>query len=209
MLTIINYGVGNLGSISNMLSYLGVPHQISGHPHDIATAERLLLPGVGAFDYGMQKLKDSGLIAVLNKRVLDDKVPILGICLGMQIMCRKSEEGELPGLAWFEADVKRFDLSKMEQALPVPHMGWNEAIKCRDHPVLLDLPIPARFYFVHSYHINCFNSENILMESRYGYKFTSAIARDNLVAVQFHPEKSHKFGLTILKKFSEWSYVPA
>lgn len=208
MFTVINYGVGNLGSIVNMLNYLGVVHRVSDKPEDIGTAERLLLPGVGAFDFGMESLANSGLMQILNERVQEHGVPILGICLGMQIMCRSSEEGQKPGLGWFDADVKRFDVLKMDEVRPIPHMGWNGVQVINPHPILDGLPELVRFYFVHSYHVVCKQLTNEMLSTHYGYGFTAGIAYQNKVAVQFHPEKSHKYGLAMIANFSRWSYVP-
>lgn len=205
MLTIVDYGVGNLASIANMLAYLGVAHRIAADEAGILTAERLLLPGIGAFDPAMDKLKASGLMAPLQQRVMSDRVPVLGICLGMQIMCRGSEEGQLPGLGWFDADVKRFDVERMDQRRVIPHMGWNEVQpKQPAHPVLAGLPQPARFYFVHSYHVVCSDPADELLRCQYGYPFAAGIAHDNRVAVQFHPEKSHRFGMALMANFANW-----
>jgi glutamine amidotransferase len=209
MITIVNYGVGNLGSIDNMLNHLGIHHIITSEIDDIAKAERLLLPGVGSFDFGINKLNESGLTAVLHRKVLVDKVPILGICLGMQIMCRSSEEGKLPGLAWFDADVRRFALDRMVKPEKVPHMGWNQVNVVKSHPLLDNLPLPSRFYFVHSYHAVCRNAEDELLSATYGYPFTAGIADENRVAFQFHPEKSHKFGLSLFQNFAKWNYASA
>lgn len=209
MFTIVNYGVGNLGSISNMLAYLGVEHRVSASPQDILSADRLLLPGVGSFDYGMTRLNNSGLKDVLHHRVCVDHVPIMGICLGMQIMCQTSEEGQIDGLGWFDAKVKRFDPKLMDKPRPVPHTGWNRVEFTQTHPVSSNLPEDPRFYFVHSYHALCNSPADEWMQAEYGYLFTSALAFENKLAVQFHPEKSHRFGLTLLKNFSDWSYVPS
>lgn len=209
MLTIVNYGVGNLGSIANMLSYLGVEHCVAQEPEQILQAERLLLPGVGSFDYGMARLSAGGLVEVLQHKVMVERIPVLGICLGMQIMCASSEEGSLAGLGWISARVRRFDVSKMDEPRPVPHMGWNEVVPDRSHPVIDALPRPARFYFVHGYHVDCDDADDRLLTARYGYDFTAAIAHRNILACQFHPEKSHRFGMALLKQFAEWNHVPA
>jgi glutamine amidotransferase len=209
MFTIINYGVGNLGSISNMLAYLDIEHRVSAAPKDVLEAERLLLPGVGSFDFGMTKLNESGLTDVLQQRVCVDKVPVMGICLGMQIMCQFSEEGQVPGLGWFDAKVKKFDLERMDKDRPIPHTGWNDVRFIHAHPVSSGLPLDARFYFVHGYHVECDHPKDEWMQADYGYPFTAALASENKLAVQFHPEKSHKFGLTLLKNFAGWSYAPS
>jgi glutamine amidotransferase len=207
MLIVINYKVGNLGSISNMLSYLGVPHKVSGQAQDILQADRLILPGVGSFDYGMNQLRASGLVECLNTKVNMMRTPILGICLGMQLMCSASEEGDQLGLGWFDATVERFNLEKMDKMRSVPHTGWNGITVSNNHWVSSELPLDPRFYFVHTYHAVCRNPSDVWMTSEYGYVFASAIAQGNKAAVQFHPEKSHKYGLALLKKFSEWSHV--
>lgn len=205
MLTIVDYGVGNLASIANMLAYLGVAHRIAADEAGILSAERLLLPGIGAFDPAMDKLRASGLVAPLQQRVMSDRVPVLGICLGMQIMCRGSEEGQRPGLGWFDADVKRFDVERMDQRRVIPHMGWNEVQPMQPaHPVLAGLPQPSRFYFVHSYHVECRDPADELLRCHYGYPFAAGIAHDNRIAVQFHPEKSHRFGMALMANFANW-----
>lgn len=204
MLTIVNYGVGNLASISNLLTHLGIQSEICSRPADILRATQLLLPGIGAFDAAMIKLRSSGLNGPLHRRVIEDRIPILGICLGMQIMCNASEEGNTTGLGWFNTNIRRFDRSAMAEPKAIPHMGWNEVRKIKSHPVLTELPEESRFYFAHSYHAVCDDSTNILLETDYGYRFASALARDNIVAVQFHPEKSHKFGMALMSNFCNW-----
>lgn len=207
MITIINYNVGNLGSISNMLNYLGIPNKIGTNIDDIINATKLILPGVGSFDYGMKQLRQSGIKDHLEHKVNLMQTPILGICLGMQLMCKSSDEGEQTGLGWFDASVEKFDLKKMDRDRSVPHTGWNGVSVTNSHWVSDDLPSDLRFYFVHSYHTVCNQKSDEWMTSTYGYPFASAIAKENKIAVQFHPEKSHKFGLAILKRFAEWNYV--
>jgi len=204
MLTVVDYGVGNLRAISNVLNYLNIEHRMGQTANDILQAERLLLPGVGAFDTAMDKLSRQGLVEALTQRALHDKVPVLGICLGMQIMCQRSDEGSKQGLGWFDAEVRRFDVSRMDHARPIPHMGWNEARPARNHPIIDGLVQPPRFYFVHGYHVVCRNSGDELLRCSYGYDFTAGIAQENLVAVQFHPEKSHRFGQALLANFAKW-----
>lgn len=203
MLTIIDYQVGNLQSIRNMLRKVsGRDVCISESPDDIAAADKLILPGVGHFDYGMKQLKQSGLVDVLNKRVLDDKVPILGICLGAQLLTRGSEEGIRPGLGWIDAYTRRFRAEDMPAGYKVPHMGWGDIrIQQPTHPLFLDFLPNPRFYFVHSYHIVCEDKADELAECQYGYPFTAGVARGNIMGVQFHPEKSHKYGMTLLRNF--------
>lgn len=202
MITIIDYGIGNIGSVKNMLKKVGHKSIISSDINDIESAEKLILPGVGSFDYGMTQLKNYNLIEVLNKKVIIDKTPILGICLGMQLFSNSSEEGLKPGLGWINSKTQKFNFSNQDN-LPIPHMGWNTVTIKKDSKLLIDLPFDSRFYFVHSYHIECEDENDILCRSDYGYEFTCAIEKDNIVGVQFHPEKSHKFGMQLLKNFAE------
>lgn len=204
MITIINYGLGNLGSIQNMLKKVGYPDvQISNDPEVINRADKLILPGVGAFDNGMQKIYDSGLLDVLNENVLQKKKPVLGICLGMQLLTNKSEEGKLPGLGWIDAETIRFNFSGENASLKIPHMGWNEIHISKEHPLCQDLPAHSRFYFVHSYYVKCKNQADELMSCHYGIDFTCSVQHDNIMGAQFHPEKSHKFGMQLLKNFAK------
>lgn len=201
MITIIDYNMGNLGSIRNMLKKVGHESQITADPQLIAAADKLLLPGVGAFDAGMENLQRSGLIPLLNKRVLEDRIPALGICLGMQLMTGGSAEGKCCGLGWIDAEAVRFEFA--DAALKVPHMGWNRVIPTRSSPLTDNLPEDPRFYFVHSYYVRCHNADDVLLTTPYGDSFHSAFQRANVFGVQFHPEKSHKFGMTLLRNFAE------
>ena len=201
MITIINYNAGNIKSIQNMLKRIGAKSCISSSVDEIEQAEKLILPGVGHFDYGMKNLHESGLIEVLNKKVLIDKVPLLGICLGAQLFGNRSEEGVLSGLGWIDMEVVKFDENKLPKNLKIPHMSWNE-IKIKKQSKLLEgLNDKSRFYFVHSYHMKCNNENDILANTNYGYEFTSAVEKENIFGVQFHPEKSHKFGMKLLENF--------
>lgn len=201
MITIVDYNMGNLGSIRNMLTKIGRESQISADPSVIARADKLLLPGVGAFDAGMENLERSGLIPVLNKRVLEDRVPTLGICLGMQLMTRSSEEGARQGLGWIEAEALRFRMN--DPSLKVPHMGWNRVMPVRPSPLTGDLPDEPRFYFVHSYYVRCCDPADVLLTTPFGEEFHSAFQHGNVAGVQFHPEKSHKFGMALLRNFAD------
>ena len=204
MLTIIDYGVGNLNSIRNMLKKAGYSGAvISNSEKDIASANKLILPGVGHFDYGMNQLRSSSFFDTLNRRVLEDKIPILGICLGAQLLTKGSEEGETPGLGWIEAQTIRFQNELMPINLKVPHMGWTGVTLKKESALFKDMPEDPRFYFVHTYHISCHSPEDELVESNYGYPFTAGVERENIVGVQFHPEKSQADGLHILKNFAE------
>jgi glutamine amidotransferase len=200
MITIIDYGAGNLGSIQNMIRKIGFKSKISSNKEDILNAEKLILPGVGSFDFGMNQLNKSGLIDILNLKVLEEKIPILGICLGVQLFTNQSEEGDLKGLSWFNAETVKFNFNESNK-LKIPHMGWNEVIKIKDSRLLEDMSLESRYYFVHSYHLKCNDPKDALLETNYGYNFVSAIEKNNIVGVQFHPEKSHKFGMEILYNF--------
>lgn len=202
MVVIIDYGMGNLGSIANMLRKIGVESVITSDPLIIERAQKLILPGVGAFDSGMANLWQRNLINVLNKKVSQDKTPILGLCLGMQLLTQKSQEGTSQGLGWIEGETVKFGFNPQETGLKIPHMGWNNIQVCREHPLFVGLEKDSRFYHVHSYHVICSESD-VVAKTFYGYNFISAIARNNILGVQFHPEKSHKFGTQLLKNFVE------
>ena len=202
MIVIIDYKMGNLGSISNIIKKIGHSSIISCDIDVIASASKIILPGVGSFDQAMQNLIELNLIHVLSYKALIEKTPFLGICLGMQLLANHSEEGNTKGLGWIDAEIKKFQLSNFPD-LKVPHMGWNEVLIQTKHSLCEDLPDPSRFYFVHSYHAVCKNQENILMKTQFGREFDSAIYKDNIMGVQFHPEKSHKFGTQLFKNFIE------
>ena len=202
MISIINYNAGNIKSIQNMLKRIGVKSMICSSAEEIEQADKLILPGVGHYDHGMKNLHQSGLIEILNKKVREDKTPLLGICLGAQLLGNKSEEGIEKGLGWIDMDVIKFDKKKLSFSLKIPHMSWNE-IKINKPSALLEgLNNDSRFYFVHSYHMQPNDKTDILTTTNYGYNFTSAIEKDNIYGVQFHPEKSHKFGMQLLTNFS-------
>jgi len=203
MVVIVDYGLGNLGSIQNMLKRLGIPAVICSDPEMINNAKKLILPGVGSFDTGIQNLHNLGLWDILNKRVLVDKVPILGICLGIQLMCKSSEEGSLPGLGWFNAEVLSFRKKFIqEKTFPVPNMGWREVTKLNSSPLTMDLHENSRYYFVHSYYLNAFDHEDVILTAHYGFEYVVALNRNNIFGVQFHPEKSHKYGFGLMRKFA-------
>lgn len=204
MITIVDYDTGNIRSIVNMLRALGVESRISGEPGQIATAERLILPGVGHFDHGMSELRKRGLVAPLERRVREEGMPILGICLGAQLLTRSSEEGSLPGLGWIDGRTVRFDRARMNARLRVPHMGWADTWAMRDNPLLEDASGDARFYYVHGYHIVCDDPAQAILGAHHGYDFISGVKRANVLGVQFHPEKSHRFGMRVLRNFAAW-----
>lgn len=199
MVGIVNYGLGNLGSIQNMLKAIGEKSIISFDIKELRKCDRFILPGVGAFDSGMNKLNESGLVEFIKDIALNEQKPILGICLGMQLLGRSSEEGTLPGLGLIPFDNIRFRLDDTD--LKVPHMGWDVVTFKQDNPLMKNLEGTQRYYFVHSYHAKCDSAENVLMTCDYGYEFSAAVVKDNIMGVQFHPEKSHNFGMAILRNF--------
>jgi glutamine amidotransferase len=201
MIVIVDYCMGNLGSIANMLKKIGTSAIISSDLDVISQAQKLILPGVGAFDHGMTRLKEMDILPVLNDQVLNAGVPVLGICLGMQLMTRRSEEGNLPGLGWIEADTVRFNFAPEQTELKVPHMGWNNVRIAKDHELFTPLAPPIRYYFVHSFYVACDVAEDILTWTKYGCDFVSGFSRANITGVQFHPEKSHKYGMTLLRNW--------
>lgn len=207
MIVVIDYDVGNVKSVVNMLSHIGHKAVISRDIDTIKNASKLILPGVGAFETAMRNLKHFDLIETLNEKVIEMKTPILGICLGLQIMALTSEEGDgkEQGLGWFDARVKLFDFSDLTNAkkYPVPHMGWNMIDVKKEHKLFSQLLNDNRFYFVHSYYIECNDETDILATAKYGTEFTCAISKNNIVATQFHPEKSLKFGMHVLRNFAE------
>lgn len=200
MITIVNYGLGNLGSIVNMFKRIGISCQVSNRIEEIEQASKILLPGVGAFDVAMNMIRSNSMVETLNKKALVDKIPVLGICLGMQLLTRGSEEGKLPGLGWINADTRRFPKSS---ELKVPHMGWNVVTPAESSLLTQNLSDQSRFYFVHSYYVHVDDERNSILKCRYGVFFDAAIQKDNIYGAQFHPEKSHRFGMQLLKNFAE------
>lgn len=202
MTVIIDYQAGNIGSIWNMLKKVGVDSIITSSPTEVEKADHIILPGVGSFDYGMRKLQELGLIPVLDRKK-NSGTPVLGICLGAQLMCRSSEEGKLPGLQWIPGEVKRFPSSENGKKFTVPHMGWDVVEQVKESKLFENIEQPARFYFVHSYYITCEDKAAVLTKNQYSSSFHSAFEYDNVLGVQYHPEKSHKFGKQLLKNFIE------
>ena len=202
MITILDYGLGNIGSLNNMLKRLNQNVIITSKPKHILNSKKLIIPGVGSFDKAISNINNViGLKEALNVKALNDKIPILGICLGMQLLTRKSEEGILNGFNWIPGEVKKF---KSTKDFKVPHMGWNE-VKTNNKKlkILENIDKGSRFYFVHSYYVEVDNKKHSLFKTTFNISFDSGIYKDNLYGVQFHPEKSHKFGMNILKNFSE------
>lgn len=201
MITIVNYGMGNLGSMLNMFKHIGVKATIESDPSLILQSEKLILPGVGAFDAAMTCINSvSGLREVLDHKALIERTPILGVCLGMQLLTRSSEEGKLPGLGWIPGVTSRFP---KQEGLKVPHMGWNVVLPNAPSQLTKKLDDEPHYYFVHSYCVHVDDPAHSLMKTHYGIDFDSAIGHDNIYGVQFHPEKSHRFGMQILKNFAE------
>ena len=200
MISIVDYGMGNSGSILNMVRRAGGAGEIVADPDAIATAKKLILPGVGAFDAGVSKLRATGLDDALETAVMERKVPILGICLGLQLFTRGSEEGLLPGLGWVSADTVQFRIEPPLK-LRVPHMGWNRVVSAKNDVLIDSLPAEPQFYFVHSFHLVCDDEADVLTWTEYGIRFASGVRLRNIWGTQFHPEKSHKYGLGLIKNF--------
>lgn len=201
MITIINYGIGNMGSMLNMFKRINVPAKIESDPDKIFHGEKLILPGVGSFDAAIERINAiDGLREVLDQKALKEKTPILGVCLGMQLLTTCSEEGKLPGLNWIPGKTQ---LLPKNLDIKVPHMGWNVASISKSSPLTNNLVGEQRYYFVHSYYVKTNNEDHAIMKTDYGLPFDSAIANENIYGVQFHPEKSHKFGMKILTNFAK------
>ena len=198
-IVIVDYGLGNIGSLLNMLEHIGVEARISNAANDIIDAEKLVLPGVGAFDYAMEKLEEEKLIEILNFKVVEKSCPILGVCLGMQLMCRSSEEGVKSGLGWVEGDVKRI---ASKPGVVIPHMGWNYAKQTKVSPLTQELYSDSRFYFVHSFYVELVTKTDEILSCEYESEFTCGFQVGNIYGVQFHPEKSHRFGKQLLSNFA-------
>lgn len=208
MIAIVDYGAGNIQSVCNMLRALNLPARVASRGEEIEGAERILLPGVGHFDHGMTSLEERGFIPALNDAVMVRKVPLLGICLGAQLIARRSAEGVRPGLGWVAADVVAFDRSRLTPDLRIPHMGWAEtwlADDVQSPQVFRDaFKEDARFYFVHSFHLECDDPRVAFLRAWYGYEFAAGVLLGNVVGMQFHPEKSHDFGKRVLQAFAQW-----
>lgn len=202
MIAIVDYGVGNVGALTNMFEYLGVESELTSDPDRIARAERLLLPGVGHFDKAMRELRERALVEPLNHAVLERRAPVLGICLGSQLLARRSEEGIEPGLGWIEADVVRIPQSGQSQ-LKVPHMGWSDIVVERPTAIFPTEASGERYYFAHSFHVVTDRPEDTVATIHYGQSLACAIRSGNVHGAQFHPEKSHRFGMRVLKAFAE------
>jgi len=202
MVTIVNYGLGNVHAFRHIYTRINQSVTIASTSEELSRASKIILPGVGAFDWAMARLKDSGLRDTLDDLVLKQRIPVLGICVGMQMMAKGSEEGVLPGLGWIDAKVKRFDVAAFSGKTHLPHMGWNDVVPVRVNPLFAGIAAP-RFYFLHSYYFVPGEISQTLATTDYGGEFTSAMSCGNIFGVQFHPEKSHEWGVQLLKNFAE------
>jgi glutamine amidotransferase len=200
-LVVVDAGIGNLGAIPNMLNRIGVAARITNRAEDIAEADRLILPGVGAFDSAMRTLNELGIVGTLREKALVERIPVLGVCLGMQLLFRRSEEGDIPGLGWIGGDVVRFRLERADRSVRVPHMGWNYASAANGSALLAGFDQLPRFYFAHSYHVECDDPADVAGWTTYGYRFASVVQHENIGGIQFHPEKSHRYGLKVFENF--------
>jgi imidazole glycerol-phosphate synthase subunit HisH len=203
MITIINYGLGNVQAFANLYKRLNIPAAIATTAPDFRGATKLILPGVGAFDHAMELLDASGMRETVDDLVLNRGMPVLGVCVGMQILARSSEEGKLPGLGWIDGRVRRFDEKTLRQPARLPHMGWNDVVPKSGARLFSGLEQDSRFYFLHSYYFDCASNDNVLATSEYGIAFGCAVQSKNIYGVQFHPEKSHDYGGRLLKNFAE------
>ncbi|WP_276359546.1 imidazole glycerol phosphate synthase subunit HisH [Daejeonella sp. H1SJ63] len=203
MIVIIDYGVGNIRAFTNIYKQLDIPIKIVQKVEELQGVSKIILPGVGAFDYAMERLEKSGMRRRLDELALIDKVPILGICVGMQMLARSSEEGVLSGLGWLDGVVKKFDTSTIKQTTQLPHMGWNDVYSTKGSSLFEGLQDGARFYFLHSYYFECDNPEDSIATAQYGVDFTCAVNHENIYGIQCHPEKSHSYGIQVLRNFAE------
>ncbi|HEV7877820.1 imidazole glycerol phosphate synthase subunit HisH [Bradyrhizobium sp.] len=203
MITIINYGLGNVQAFANLYKRLNIAAAIATSHSDFSAATKLILPGVGAFDHAMELLDASGMRETIDDLVLKQGMPVLGVCVGMQILAPSSEEGKLSGLGWIDGRVRRFDEKTLRQPPRLPHMGWNDVTPKSGARLFSGLEQDSRFYFLHSYYFDCASSENVLATSEYGIAFGCAVRSNNIYGVQFHPEKSHNYGVRLLKNFAE------
>ncbi|MEO6096562.1 MAG: imidazole glycerol phosphate synthase subunit HisH [Fibrobacteria bacterium] len=203
MIGLIDYGLGNIRAFLNVYKRLNMPCLIASKPKDLKQATRLVLPGVGAFDEAMDLLAKSGMREPLEEMVLGRKLPLLGVCVGMQMLAKSSEEGHSAGLGWIDGRVRKFDETKLVQKPRLPHMGWNQIVAKGSNPLLRELENESRFYFLHSYYFHCEAESEVIAETEYGAPFSSAVAAGNIFGVQFHPEKSHGNGVKLLKNFGQ------
>ncbi|MGB6055999.1 MAG: imidazole glycerol phosphate synthase subunit HisH [Burkholderiaceae bacterium] len=203
MIAIMDYGLGNISAFSNIYKNLGIPFNVAKTVEQLTSADRIILPGVGSFDNAMKLLKSSGLYGALNRVVLEEGVPILGVCVGMQMLAASSDEGSELGLGWIDGVVKKIDSAAVAGGLILPHMGWNEVRSLSDNRLLEGLNLESEFYFLHSFYFHCNQATDVIADVEYGQRFTCAVNHKNIFGVQFHPEKSHRNGVRLLKNFAE------
>jgi len=203
MITIIDYGLGNIRAFANVYERLNIPFIVAKTADELKAATKIIFPGVGSFDHAISKLNNSGMRETLDKLVLNHQLPVIGICVGMQMLAKSSDEGILPGLAWIDGTVKKFDAAVLKSKTQLPHMGWNTIHPNNDNPLLLNLSNDSRFYFLHSYYFKCNNQNDSIATTEYGIQYTSAVNSKNIYGVQFHPEKSHQWGIQLLKNFAK------
>ena len=202
MIAIIDYGLGNVRAFANLYTKSNIPFVIAKDTSDLENAQKIILPGVGSFGYAMQLLEASGMQETLSDMVLNHNVPVLGVCVGMQMLADSSDEGNLSGLGWIPGQVKRFESSSLNEEINIPHMGWNNINPVITSGLMEGLDSNSRFYFLHSYYFNCENEDLLLATTHYGSEFACAVHRNNIYGVQFHPEKSHLWGAKILENFA-------
>lgn len=203
MITIINYGSGNINAIKNIYERLKIPLIVANTPSEVNGAEKIILPGVGAFDETISMLDESGFRSILDKRVMVDGIPVLGICVGMQILAEKSEEGKLPGLGWINGEVRKIDTSLLTEKPKIPHLGWNSIQVKKENKIFENINSVDGFYFLHSFYFECSDEKDILSKTFYGKDFASSVNHKNIYGVQFHPEKSHHNGISLLENFAK------
>jgi len=203
MIGIVDYGLGNIKAFANIYHAAHIPFVIARAPEDLTAVTRVILPGVGAFDQAMARLESSGMRAVLDELVLGRKLPVVGICVGLQILMNSSEEGTRPGLGWIEGDVVKFQRPSVDSRMCIPHMGWNGVASAEGAPLFAGMNPDAHFYFLHSYFVRCRHEADVLATTDYSGRFACAVRRGNIHGVQFHPEKSHNSGIQLLKNFAE------
>lgn len=203
MITIIDYGVGNIFAFQNVFKRLNISSRTAKCVEDLKEVDKLILPGVGHFDYAMSQLNNSGMRERIDELVLVEKKPVIGICVGMQMMANKSDEGTLDGLGWIDANVKKFNELTIQHHTKLPHMGWNDVKPNENHPLFKGLEQESIFYFLHSFYFNCKDQKNIMSTTDYGINFASSIYKGNIFGIQFHPEKSHSYGEKLLENFAK------